>query len=158
MRLEPRFRRLLYGTVTVLFVTGAVWLVMDWLRQEMGAEAWGKGAAYALMLHGGAAMLMLVLLGMLLPFHTVVSWRRRENRGMGSVMLAANAILMVTAFGLYYLGSETWRRWTSDLHIVVGLSVPVLLVAHVVSGRFAVRASRRSRMARRHPALEHGRR
>ncbi|HMB36566.1 MAG TPA: hypothetical protein VKV41_21160 [Methylomirabilota bacterium] len=155
MRLEPRFRRLLYVTVAALFVTGAGWLVMNWLQQDGGMEAWGKGTSYVLMLHGAAAMLMLVLLGTLLPFHTVISWRRRENRGMGTVMLAVNAILVVTAFGLYYAGSDTLRRWTSDVHIVVGLSVPLLLAAHVLTGRAAARASRRSRTARHHRALKH---
>ena len=155
LRLEPRFRQLLYVTVGALFVTGAGWLAMHWLRQEGGTEAWGKGASYVLMLHGAAAMLMLVLLGALLPFHTVISWRRRENRGMGTVMLAVNAILVVTAFGLYYVGSDALRRWTSDVHIVVGLSVPLLLAAHVVTGRAAIRASRRARTARHRRALKH---
>src|SRR5262249_32906713 len=123
--------------------------------QDGGMEAWGKGTSYVLLLHGAAAMLMLVLLGTLLPFHTVISWRRRENRGMGTVMLAVNAILVVTAFGLYYAGSDTLRRWTSDVHIVVGLSVPLLLAAHVLTGRAAARASRRSRTARHHRALQH---
>jgi hypothetical protein len=155
LRLESRFRRLFYATVTVLYVTGVVWLLLEWPSHDPGAEAWRRVATYLLMLHGGAAMLTLVVLGALLPVHTLVSWRRGENRWTGMVMLAANAILVVTAFGLYYLGSEAFRRWTSDVHIVVGLGVPILVAAHVLAGRSAVRTSRRHRMARRHRRLEH---
>jgi 4-amino-4-deoxy-L-arabinose transferase-like glycosyltransferase len=157
LRLDCRFRALLYATVIVLFVTGAAWLPMERLRQDPAAEPWNKGAAYLLMLHGGAAMLMLVLIGALIPIHSRVSWRRKENRISGTVMLAANAVLILTAFGLYYLGSETLRRWTSDLHTFVGLGVPILVAAHVLAGRAAVRASHRDRIARRTRLGESGR-
>jgi hypothetical protein len=46
-----------------------------------------------------------------------------------------NTLLVVTAFGLYYLGSETVRPWMSWTHIVVGFSVPVFLALHILLGR-----------------------
>jgi hypothetical protein len=39
------------------------------------------------------------------------------------------------AFGLYYLGSDTIRSWTSDVHIGVGLFLPILFCVHVFVGR-----------------------
>jgi len=48
-----------------------------------------------------------------------------------------NAALIVPAFGLYYLGSETVRPWMSDVHIAMGLAIPALLVAHIWRGRRA---------------------
>jgi hypothetical protein len=50
-------------------------------------------------------------------------------------MITFNAILIVTAFGLYYLGSEMLRPWISDVHIAVGLALPLLLFVHVILGR-----------------------
>jgi hypothetical protein len=50
-------------------------------------------------------------------------------------MLTFNAALVLTAFGLYYLGSELLRPWASYVHMVVGLALPPLFIAHVVVGR-----------------------
>jgi uncharacterized protein (TIGR03382 family) len=50
-------------------------------------------------------------------------------------MVAVNAVLIVTAFGLYYAGSETLRPWASDLHIAVGIALPLVLLVHVWLGR-----------------------
>ena len=119
----------------VLFVTGVAWLALDRLKEVSAAAAWPEAGASLLMLHGGAAMLMLLLLGALMPHHIRVAWRRRHNRTTGMIILGANAVLIATAFGLYYWGAETLRRWTSDLHIGVGLGLPVLLVLHVLRGK-----------------------
>jgi hypothetical protein len=50
-------------------------------------------------------------------------------------MVTLNTVLIVTAFGLYYLGSETVRPWMSWTHLVVGFSAPVLITAHIFLGR-----------------------
>lgn len=80
-------------------------------------------------------MIALLLLGGLFPSHIVRAWRGRLNRMSGSVMVFCNTVLIVTAFGLYYLGSETLRPLISDLHIVVGLALPLLLALHIWLGR-----------------------
>jgi hypothetical protein len=56
------------------------------------------------MLHGGTAMITLLLLGALIPVHLIRAWRRQKNRVSGSLIATFNAVLIVTAFGLYYLG------------------------------------------------------
>ena len=47
----------------------------------------------------------------------------------------AHAVLIATAYGLYYTGSDALRGWISDLHIVVGLALPAGLILHVWLGR-----------------------
>ncbi len=121
--------------VSVLFLSGAIWLLTDRLKHTAAGEMWSRMSASLLTLHGAAAMLMLVLFGSLMPFHVRVGWRRQRNRTTGTVMLAANAALIATAFGLYYAGAETVRDWASELHIGVGLALPALLALHVVRGR-----------------------
>jgi len=96
---------------------------------------WSRMSTSLLMLHGAGAMVMLVLIGGLIPFHVRVGWRRKRNRTTGTVMLAANAALIVTAFGLYYAGAEPVRDWASTVHTGVGLAVPALLTIHIVRGR-----------------------
>jgi len=142
LRLDPRFRWTLYAAFAVLFATGAVWLVTDALKDSPNGELWQQVSADLLMIHGGAAMLMLLLLGALIPTHLLRAWRARKNRVAGSTMAVANALLVLTAFGLYYAGSDTLRPWISDMHTAVGLIVPVLLVAHIVLGRRSMQDAR----------------
>jgi hypothetical protein len=135
LRLNPVFRYAIYAAFAVLFVTGAVWLVADRLKDSADGEFWQGTAATLLMLHGGGAMITLMMLGALVPVHLRYGWRRGANLVTGIVMSAVNAVLIVTAFGLYYLGSETLRPAMSDVHTALGLAIPALLVAHIWWGR-----------------------
>ena len=135
MRLDPRFRGALYAAFAILTVTGVVWLLADWRKDPLSPDPWQDIAATMLMLHGGAAMATLMLLGALVPLHVRRAWRSGRNRLTGPVMIAVNAALIATAFGLYYAGSETLRPWASDLHIAAGLALPAGLLVHVWLGR-----------------------
>jgi uncharacterized membrane protein YbjE (DUF340 family) len=135
MRIDPQFRRAIYAAFAVLFVTGGVWLIADALKESK--EFWQQMAANLLMVHGGAAMVTLMLLGALIPLHLRRAWRARKNRVTGTVMATFNIVLIVTAFGLYYSGSDVVRLWTSRVHYGLGLMLPVLFLIHVVSGRRA---------------------
>jgi hypothetical protein len=135
LRLDPRFRFALYGAFAVLFLTGAAWLVADQLKDSPNGELWQQIGASLLMVHGGATMVTLLFLGALFPLHIRLGWRSGRNRLTGPAMVTVNAVLIVTAFGLYYFGLETLRPWTSIIHIVVGFALPALFVAHVLLGR-----------------------
>ena len=131
----PRWQEtLLLAVMAGLVASGAVWLVFHHLlpvRDDMGthpAEAW------SLRLHGGLAMAVLVLVGMLLASHVLPAWRRGLNRGSGGLMLGTMALLTLTGYLLYYLGTPSLRDAVSWLHWGVGLAVPALLVLHMVRG------------------------
>ena len=135
LRLDPRFRRTLYAVFASLFLTGTAWWVADWRKNVTGDDFWQTTAAWLLMLHGGGSMVILLLLGALLPLHAQRGWRGRKNRSSGVVMLTLNGALVATAFGLYYIGPEKIRAWISDIHVVVGFSLPVLLLVHIALGK-----------------------
>jgi hypothetical protein len=105
------------------------------LKETSNGEIWQQAATYLLLVHGGAAMLTLMLLGALFLVHIGRAWRAKKNRATGIVMLAFNAMLIATAFGLYYLASEILRPWARDLHIAFGLATPLLFLAHIKTGR-----------------------
>jgi hypothetical protein len=136
LRLDPGFRFAIYAAFSLLFVTGAAWLVADQLKDD---EAWQIAGAYLLMMHGGGAMVALMVLGALIPLHMRRGWRSRRNLLAGTAMLTWNAMLVLTSFALYYAGSEVLRPAASGIHSVLGLSLPLMFV-HVVTGR--VRGSR----------------
>ena len=135
MRLDPRFRFALYGALALLVLTGAVWLVADAFKDSPEGELWQRISASMLMIHGGAAMVTLLMLGALFPLHMRLGWRSGRNRITGPAMAAFNAVLIVTAFGLYYSGSDVVRPFMSNLHLVLGFALPALFVVHVLLGR-----------------------
>ena len=134
IRLKPFHRCLLYGVLALLFFSGAAWAYWNDLVSspgdfEISAKAW------AMKIHGAAAMAILVLVGMLLTGHVRFAWRARRNRGNGSLFLGGFGILTVTGYGLYYAGGESLRAWTSWVHLGVGLALPLLLILHVWLGK-----------------------
>ncbi|MFB9266153.1 hypothetical protein ACFFWD_23865 [Bradyrhizobium erythrophlei] len=135
MRLKRSFRYAMYAAFAALVLTGAGWLVADWQKSAAGDEIWQQVAANLLMVHGGVAMLALLSLGALIPMHLLRAWRSRKNRISGSIMATFNAALIVTAFGLYYLGSEVIRPWMSWIHLSAGFALALTFPLHVWLGR-----------------------
>ena len=85
--------------------------------------------------------LLRLLLGALAPLNVQRAWRSRHNRLLGTGMLVLNGTLIITAFGLYYAGSDVLRPWVSDIHIAAGLVLPGLLLFHVVAGARSFRST-----------------
>jgi cbb3-type cytochrome oxidase subunit 3 len=139
----------LYAVLALVFLSGVAWAYWNYFVTspgdfEMAAKAW------AMKVHGAAAMAVLVLIGMLLNAHVRFAWRARRNRANGSVFLSAFAVLIVTGYGLYYAGGERLRAWTSWIHLAIGLVLPILLLIHIFLGRRTrpgVDSSTRSRFA-----------
>ena len=86
-------------------------------------------------IHGGAAMAILVLVGMLLTGHVRLAWRARRNRYNGSLFLSTFGVLTVTGYELYYAGGENLRAWTSWIHLAIGLALPLFLILHIWLGK-----------------------
>ena len=139
-QLSRRFRWTLYAVFAILFATGALWLIADQLKDSARGDFWQETSANLLMVHGGAAMVTLLLLGALFPTHVARAWRSRLNRVLGATMVLCNGVLIITAFGLYYFGSDTLRPWAGDVHIVVGFALPPILGLHIWLGRRQARS------------------
>jgi hypothetical protein len=151
MRLKNAFRFALYGIFSLLFASGALWIYADQMKNnsELNTEMWQQAAAFLLSLHGGAAMITLLLLGALGPMHVQRAWRAKKNLATGIASLAMYGLLISTAFGLYYIGSEALRPWISTIHIAFGLAVPVVVAAHIMVGRASVATTTREVRAQR---------
>ena len=134
IRLKRLQRYFLYAVLALVFLSGVAWACWNYFFTspgdfEMTAKAW------AMKVHGGAAMAALVLIGMLLNVHVRFAWRAGRNRVNGSIFLSALAVLSISGYGLYYAGGERLRAWTSWIHLAVGLVLPILLLIHVLLGR-----------------------
>jgi len=145
VRLSRRHRALLYWCVTLLFVTGVLWLAFHYLVRVEGelGEVRHPLEPWWLKLHGAAAMIFLMILGSLARGHIRMGWKARRNRRSGATLAAVSAVLIVTGWALYYVGSESARPWISAAHWGLGLFVPLFTITHVVFGRRARRARER---------------
>jgi len=101
---------------------------VDSLRDRDSAQAW------LLRIHGAAAFASLIVLGALLPVHVKRAWRAVKNRRSGAVLLAFVATQVVTGYALYY-ADEGLRTLAGQIHFALGLTLPALLVIHIVIGR-----------------------
>jgi len=151
MRLSTNHRRWIYWSGTALFATGALWLLFHYFARTQGqfGEASHPLEVWWLRLHGGCAMLVLVVIGSLLPVHVRRGWHLRKNLLAGWVLGVLALLLIASGYALYYVGDETTRPWISVFHWALGLGAPLGLTWHVWRGQQA-HATRRTDRRRAH--------
>jgi len=137
IKLSALQRWTIYVAFAVLFVTGVVWSVLHDGLPRLGYEALAELSIVPVLLelHGAAAMLALVALGSLIPQHIKWAWTGRLNRFTGGLILATQALFIGTGCALYYAGDEAFRAYASNVHLVLGLGFPLVLVGHIIVGR-----------------------
>ncbi len=135
--LSRRHQGWLYATLGVLLLTGLIWAGIRYFFRS-GEDEVNRLEPWMLKAHGAAAMLSLVLLGMLIPLHIKRAWHAGKNRLSGAAMVAWFSVVTITGYGLYYSGGETMRQWTSWIHLGAGALILPLIAWHVVAGRRAM--------------------
>jgi mannose/fructose/N-acetylgalactosamine-specific phosphotransferase system component IID len=110
--LSLRHQWWLYGTLTILLVTGLVWAALHYYFRT-GEDEINAWEPRLLKVHGAAAMLALLMLGTLVPLHIKRAWHARKNRLSGACMIGWFGIVTITGYGLYYSGGDKIREWTS---------------------------------------------
>lgn len=121
-------RRLLYGALGILFLSGGLWA----LSHYAGVVP-SFGEPTLMKIHGAAAMAALVLIGGLLPGHVAIGWTLQRNKWSGTGLLIVCGLLTVTGYLLYYLGDEAARGLSSYLHLALGIALPASLAAHLTA-------------------------
>lgn len=127
----------LYAIGGLLLVSGLGWLVAHYFLVTAGefGEAHHVSEHWWLRIHGAAAMGFLVIFGALLPAHVLRAWHSGNNRRTGVLMLIVIALSGITAYGLYYAGSDALRAWLSTIHWITGFAATTGLVVHVWVGK-----------------------
>ena len=150
MKLSTGHRRWIYWSGAALFTTGALWLLFHYFVRTHGqfGETAHPLEVWWLRLHGGCAMLVLVVVGSLLPVHVRRGWHLRKNLLAGWMLGLLALMLIASGYALYYIGNETTRPWISAFHWALGLGAPLVLTWHVWRGRraHATRSDHRFRM------------
>ena len=137
MRLTSRHRRWFYAASALIFGSGAAWLLFRFVFRSPGefGDLPHPGEPWSMRVHGGAAMLFLVMLGTLVRSHILHGWRLGRNRFSGITMIAIMVLLTLTGYGIYYAGGERIRPILSVLHWGIGVALPAALLWHILVGR-----------------------
>lgn len=141
IRLSRRHKAVFYSVLGVVFASGSLWAWLHYFSQpnEFGTS---PAQAWILTIHGLFAAMSLLVIGSLLPLHVKYAWRAHRNRSNGVFFIAIVVVLIVSGYGLYYIGNERLRSWTSWTHLGVGLGFPALLVFHIWRGRVSRKVKR----------------
>jgi hypothetical protein len=133
LRPQPWLRWSVWALVLGLFASGLLLALPGWLGEAGQGPAWellrSRGAA----VHGALGMAVLLVLGALAG-HVRDGLKAGRNRAWGLVLTTGLAMLIASAWGLYYL-SEDDKTWVVRIHLWTGIALPGLLFVHAAVGR-----------------------
>lgn len=132
---------------TALWLSGSAWLLLHYFGRvegEFGLEI-NPLEPWMLRLHGLALIPALLGFGGLFVVHIPKGWKDPRQRWIGLGLTTLSGLLILSGYLLYYTGDDTVRGWTSLIHWVVGLGVPVIFIWHYVSRTEAQRARKRKK-------------
>jgi hypothetical protein len=136
----PGFKAVLHAVLSVLFFSGLLLMPgslemrLEWgvpWSLDSGSRVWVAAG------HAASYFATLLLLGALWTIHMRSGWLRAENTLSGSLMLASFGLLMLSGLGLYYAGDEALGRIALYVHLLAGLTLPLLLGVHILGARQA---------------------
>lgn len=128
----PRLlRATLYGVGVLLWLSGAVWLVLHYVFPESTAfgplpNPWEAPLMRA---HGLIAVCAVFLIGWMMAAHVTVRWASERNRRSGLVLGAAALLLILSGYALYYTTGSPHDA-AALAHEAIGVLSPAAALAH----------------------------
>src|SRR5262245_61474465 len=112
LRFPKIWKAALYLLLATSWFTGTAWFSLHrWVRiQGDFGEEHSPWEPTLIKIHGACAMLVMVYFGYLLASHVPIGLRSRRNRGLGLTLVFGLGFMIVTAYGLYYIGGEDFRE------------------------------------------------
>jgi hypothetical protein len=121
-----------YSLVGLLWLSGALWLLLDQFfarRGEFGITP-HPFQAPLLLVHGVLAILSMYLFGWIAARHVSRWWRTRQRRLSGSALTATLTVLGLSGFALFFLVGDTSQHFAALLHDAAGLASVLFIVQH----------------------------
>ena len=140
-------RKLIYWTVSLLVLSGLIWLAAHWampseqLLANDTAEINAKLAVsmqfkyWSIRVHSFVAMIVLIVIGSLIPAHMLARYKRTQNVWSGAVNIAAFIVLTLTGYMLWYVSEGGTKQWATWLHWAIGVALPIVLAVHIKLGK-----------------------
>ncbi len=130
----PSWQRWMAWSGTLgLFASGIALVLPGWMDPAGGAPLWEAVRLQGSRLHGALGMAFLIVLGSLAG-HVMDGLRARRNTAWGLALLACLIVLVLSAWGLYYL-PEDLKGPVAKAHFWCGIALPLLLFVHALKGR-----------------------
>ena len=140
-----RFNRwTLYVIGIGVWFSGVLWLLFHYFFVEQGEfgpkvhplePVWLK-------VHGAFAFAAIWIFGILWGTHVTKAWPGMRRRWSGGILVGTFLWLVLSAYLLYYVGSESARSVVSILHWGIGLASPICFGFHRLRFRTRQRAPR----------------
>jgi len=132
--LDQWTRRVLYVSLTVLSLSGVVWLVMPYIFEvDVFAQVIKMRLvkSWSMRIHAFAASISLITLGAVWATHSRMGWRLQKNRVTGVLNMAVWLLLALTAYCLGYAPDGVFRDWSAWLHWSLGIALPLIAWLHI---------------------------
>lgn len=147
-RMSWAFRSILALAILASWTSGITFFIFNkWvnIEGEFGIEK-HPFQFQLLKFHGGAAFFMMITYGYLLASHAPAGLQSKRERGLGISLLSVQALLIISAYYLYY-GADADRRilvaWT---HFSLGVAFPFIVILHIFIGRINLSKRRKNRV------------
>ena len=132
-RLTPAVHVIMLLFLTASFISGVlIWRGVHLQETRLETPTWLRACV---VLHGTLNPFLCAVFGYFLCDHIRIGWQLRANRISGFLMETCFAALILTGLGLYYSGGESFRDFFVIAHRILGLAMPVCLVAHWIAGQ-----------------------
>jgi len=133
LRIPRLYRRVFYGFLALSLCSGVLFFIFNqWVEIE-GEFGPQKHPLQAVLIrvHGAAAFFMLMSFGALLAAHIPHGWKSTRSRKSGIFIGTLALLQILLGYLLYYLANESIRQYTSYVHIIFGLVMPLALYIHL---------------------------
>ena len=131
VRLPRVLRGTVYGAAALLWVSGAVWLVLHYVYPQSTAfgplpNPWEAPLMRA---HGLIAVSGVFLIGWMMSAHVTARWPSERNRRSGLVLAGSVLVLIVSGYALYYTTGSPHDA-AALAHEAIGVLFPLAALAH----------------------------
>lgn len=135
-KIPKKYKIILYTLLLISLISGSTFFIMfNWIEVEgdFGPQK-HPWQYFFLQLHGAAAFLMMISFGFLLGTHVPAGWKTKKLRKTGITLVSSIIYLIISAYFLYYIAQEDFRKYLGWSHAIVGISLPFQIAFHLFLG------------------------
>ena len=131
VRLPRVLRATLYGVGALLWLSGAVWVVLHYVYPQSSPfgplpNPWEAPLMRA---HGLIAVCGVFLIGWMMSAHVSARWPSERNRRSGLMLAGAALLLILSGYALYYTTGAPHDAAALG-HMAIGVLSPVAALTH----------------------------
>lgn len=137
MKVSKIIRRIIYISFATAWLSGSGFYILKTFfmqEGEFGPESHPLQYLF-LQAHGASSFVMMLMYGFMLGSHIKFAWKKKPIASLDIILMCIPALLMITGYLLYYIAGEYSREIVGLIHLGLGLILPFMLIAHIISHR-----------------------